>query len=189
MTFQENYFNCVTMRNDYQAYIAVNIQSALISHVSINKDKASEILSLIIESFNIRNSIYEEGLMLCSAIALNIGQEFDVFMEDFLKYLIYALNSLNDVSLCITSVHVTSDLIRGLYNEFDKYVDRLLPPVLNILGDPNADKSFKPHCLNVISDYLINCSVSDNFKYMEQIMILLGNALEAATILDLSDVL
>ena len=182
-TLEAKYFENDKMRHDYQSYIATCLECCLISYkLTLNYEASKEILNLIIHSFKERNTVYEEGLMAASSIALAFGPGFDSLVNDFGSYLIYSLNSTNDTALCKTGIHSTSDLIRSIGPHFSKYLDQIVPIILNILSDREADKVLKPNAFNVISDIFVVC-LDNAFKYFNEIMDLIGSALEAATYL------
>jgi len=182
-TLEPKFFENDKMRHDYQAYIATCLECCLISgKLILNYEASKEILNLIIHTFTERNTVYEEGLMAASSIALAIGPAFDSLVNDFGSYLIYSLNSSKDTALCKTGIHSTSDLIRSIGPDFSKYLDQIVPIVLNILADREADKILKPHSFNVISDIFVVCK-ENAFKYFNEIMDLIGSALEAAAYL------
>lgn len=58
---------------------------------------------------------------------------FTDLVNEFGKYLIFALQNPNEVNLCRIAVHSTSDLIRAIGPNFTKYMDQILPLIFNIL--------------------------------------------------------
>jgi importin subunit beta-1 len=182
-TLNPEFFESTKMRYDYQAYIAASLEPCFVSgYLSISFDGAREILEIIINTFKERKGVYEEGLMAASALALCVGSQFEPLVKEFGSYLIFALNSVTDTSLCKTAIHSTSDLIRSIGTSFSQYLDQIVPIILGILSNTEADKSLKPHSFNVISDLFITCKDSV-FNYFDNIMELIGSALEAATFL------
>jgi hypothetical protein len=169
------------MRYDYQAYIATSIEPCLVTgYVSINFEAAKELITLITSTFQERNAVYEEGLMAASSVGLAIGTQFDPLVNEFGPYIIVALNSVNETSLCKVAIHSTSDLIRSIAEHFSKYLDQIIPLILGILSNTEADKQLKPHSFNVITDVFVVCKETV-FHYFDSIMELIGSALEAAT--------
>lgn len=182
-TLNPKFFENDKMRYDYQAYIASSLETCFIcGYLQLNFVSAKEILGVIIMTFTERKNVYEEGLMAASGLALCVGQEFEPLIKDFGSYLVYALNSISDTSLCKTAIHSTSDLIRSIGSSFSLYLDQIIPIILNILSNTEADKILKPHSFNVITDVFITCKETV-FNYFKDIMELIGSALEAATYL------
>jgi importin subunit beta-1 len=182
-TFIPSNFADNKMRYDYQAYIAASMEPCLITgYLELNFENAKELLSYIITTFKERGCVYEEGLMAASAIAIAIGAEFEPLVKEFGSYVIYALNSISDTSLCKTAIHSISDLIRSIGPHFSPYLEQIIPIILSILSNTEADKILKPHSFNVISDIFITCR-DTAFLYFDNIMGLIGSALEAATLI------
>ncbi len=180
-TLNPQFFESEKMRQDYQGYIASSMEPCFITeHVSVNLEGGKEILSYIIQTFKERGTVYEEGLMAAASLGLVLGKDFDQMTSEYGSFLIYALNAVTDTSLCKTAIHSTSDLIRAIGPSFNKYIDQFLPIILNILSNTEADKILKPHSFNVISDVFIICK-SDVMNYFNNVMDLIGSALQAAT--------
>jgi hypothetical protein len=182
-TLNPSFFQNDQMRFDYQAYITSAMEPCLISgYLNINLESGKEILDAIILTFKERNTVYEEGLMAASSIGLAIGAAFDSLVNEFGSFLIYGLNSVSDTSLCKTAIHSTSDLIRSIGPNFSKYLDQIIPLILGILSNTEADKLLKPHSFNVISDVFVVCKEAV-FPYFNDVMDLIRSALEASTYL------
>lgn len=134
-TFNMENFKNEKIRDAFQAYIAHCFFSGLTSGL-IQMDFASAKLltDMIIESFKQRNGIYEEGLLAISSLALNIGTDFEpIFKDSFGQYLIFALKSTSDVSLCKNAIISTTEVIRALEDKFSVYADQVIPIVFEII--------------------------------------------------------
>ena len=166
------------MRNNYQIYIITTL-SSFVLYGGINDSDLVQLYNSIITAFKQRNSVFDEAMTLVGSIALSLEQKFDNLMQDFNQYLSIGLNSTQDAGLCRASIHCMSDIIRSLNNLFSKYISFFFPGILQILSNPDIDKSLKPHAFNVISD-LFYCCPNDIFPYYNSIMNLLGSALQAA---------
>lgn len=134
-TFNLENFKNEKIRDYYQAYISHCFFSGLTSGL-IQMDFASAKLltDMIIESFKQRNGIYEEGLLAISSLALNIGKDFEpIFKDSFGQYLIFALKSTTDVSLCKNAIISVTEVIRALEDKFAGYADQIIPIVFEII--------------------------------------------------------
>ena len=89
----------------------------------------SEVKALFIE----RSTVFETGISLCSSIALNIGKNFTEFIGDYGNFLYHALGLWNDELICKSAIMSVSDLIRALRNDFEPYIDQLIPVIFNII--------------------------------------------------------
>jgi len=134
-TFNLENFKSEKIRDAYQAYIAHCFFSGLTSQL-IQMDFASAKLltDMIIESFKQRSGIYEEGLLAISSLALIIGKDFEpIFKDSFGQYLIFALKSTSDVSLCKNAIITVTEVIRALEDNFAAYADQIIPIVFEII--------------------------------------------------------
>ena len=177
-TLNPTIFTDNNMRNNYQIYIITTL-SSFVLYGGISDSDLVQLYNSIITAFKQRNSVFDEAMTLVGSIALSLEQKFDNLMQDFNQYLSIGLNSTQDSGLCRASIHCMSDIIRSLNNLFSKYISFFFPGILQILSNPDIDKSLKPHAFNVISD-LFYCCPNDIFPYYNSIMNLLGSALQAA---------
>ena len=165
--------------NYYQEYIA-SCLTGFLSTGMAEQNSAAKLLQSVIQSFEIRKNLYDEGITLIGCISLFTQKHFDSVMPLILPYLKKGLNSHNSPSICKNSIFCLSDIIRALENQ-NKYINEFLPLILNILSDNNIDQSLKPHCFNVISDIFLNCP-DDAFKSFDNIMKVIGGAMQATQI-------
>ena len=178
-TLETNKFPNQEVCNYYQEYIA-SCLTGFLSTGMAEQNSTAQLLQYVIKSFEIRNSLYDEGITLIGCISLFTQKYFDSVMPLISPYLKRGLNSHNSPSICKNSIFCLSDIIRALENE-NKYINDFLPLILNILSDNNIDQSLKPHCFNVISDIFLNCP-DDAFKSFENIMKVIGGAMQATQI-------
>lgn len=122
------------MRLSYQCYLATVISACAVEDkVKLLPEQANAVYNMIKETFVQRQTVYEEGLMACSSIALSMGQNFLPLIQDFGSYLLYALSQWEDASLCRIAINCTSDLLRALEGAMSAYLVQILPIILNIL--------------------------------------------------------
>lgn len=135
-TFELENFKSEKIRSDYQGYISHCIFSCVSSgHILMEENSAKILTNMIIMSFKQRNGIYEEGLLTISAIALNVGSYFEpILKESFGNYLVYALKSTSEVSLCKNAIICTCEIIRALGENFIIYIDQIIPIIFEILS-------------------------------------------------------
>ena len=179
-TLDNKLFNNNNMKIDFQCYILINLYSFLLFG-NIPIDNIKKLYSNIILSFQQRNSVYEEGISVISAIVTILEKNFNEFMPNFLEYLIIGLNSTNEFYLCKYSIHCTSIIIRTLGDLFSNYINKILPCIINILSKNEIDRNLKPDAFNIISDLFYACP-KETFFYYESIMNFLGSALKTAMI-------
>ena len=163
----------------YQEYIASTLSGFLITGMA-DKNLAEILLGNIINSFEMRHDLYDEGILLIGAIALYTQKKFNNVMDIITPYLTQGLKSLDSSSICKSSIFCLSDIIRALENQ-NTYVKTYLPLILNILSDNNIDQALKPNCFNILSDIFVYCK-NEAFNFFERIMNTIGGAMKATQI-------
>ena len=178
-TLEKNNFPNEEVCYKYQEYIASCLSGFLITGKA-DKITAGRLVLCVINSFEKRKDLYDEGISLIGYISLYIQKDFSSAMKMISPYLIKGLESHNSPSICKYSIYCLSDIIRALENE-NNYADTYLPLILNILSDENIDRSLKPNCFNIISDIFIFCQ-NEAFKFFDKIMVVIGGAMKATSI-------
>ena len=178
-TLKANNFKNDEMRYHYQEYISSSLSGFLMTGMA-DKNSVAKLLQCVINSFEERKDLYDEGIALIGYISLFTQNDFNAVMKLISPYLINGLKSHNSPSICKYSIFCLSDIIRALQNE-NAYIDTYLPLILNILSNNNIDQSLKPYCFNIISDIFIYCP-NEAFKYFESIMKVIGEAMGATQI-------
>ena len=127
-------FGSNEIRYSYQSYIATCISACAAGQkVKITEHDAQSVYHLIKTSFEQSQSVYEEGIMACSSIALVLGNNFEQIIPEFGKFLTYALNSWQEVTLCRIAINSTSDLIRSMGSSISVYMEQITPICHDIL--------------------------------------------------------
>jgi hypothetical protein len=179
-TKNKNSFQNEEHRLLYQEYICSVLSTYLMDYKkNLNIEQANFIYSEIKEFFIERKTVFENGIGLCSSIALNIGKNFIEILGDYGNFLYHALGLWNEENICKTAIMSVSDIIRALGKDFEPYVDQFLPLIFNIIQNPQCDKSLRSRSLLVISDLFLCCG-EKVFPYLETIMVLISNAIEAS---------
>lgn len=168
------------IRKNYQEYIASCLSGFLMSGTA-DKIEAAKLLQLTLNSFQQRQEVYEDGLTLIGSIATFTKEDFLAVMDKVTPYFSNGLRSTDAPSICKTSIFTVSDIIRGLEKNFCNYVRDFLPLVMNILSNPQVERTLKPQCFNIISDLFIFCS-NEAFKSFDDIMKIIGDAIQATQI-------
>ena len=167
------------IRKNYQEFIATTLTGFLTTGKGDN-NTAGELLNNIIESFKLRNELYDEGMTLIGSIALFTKEDFSRAMDLVSPYLLQGLRAIDNPSLCKNSIYCFSDIINslGLNN---KYVGDFLPLIIEILSNQQVDQKLKPQCFNIISDLYL-CCPDEAFKYFDNIMKIIGGAIQATQV-------
>lgn len=169
----------INIINSYQEYLSSCLSGFLTTGMA-DKQATVNLLKNIIDSFNLRNEIYDEGMTLIGCISLYTQEDFKAVMDLISPYLIKGLRAIDTPALCKSSVYCLSDIIRSLGTD-NKYVNDFLPLIMNILSNNQIDRNLKPQCFNIISDLYITCPY-EAFKYFENIMKIMGSAIQATKI-------
>ena len=169
----------IKIRYHYQEYLSSSL-TGFFTAGRAEKVTAGLLLQNIINSFKIRNDIYDEAMTLIGSIALFTKEDFNHVMEMISPYLIRGLRAIESSSLCKASILCLSDIINGL-GKNNKYINDYLPLIMNILSNEQIDRKLKPHCFNIISDLYINCP-NEAFIFFDNIMKIMGGAMQATEI-------
>ena len=173
-------FPSIEIAYNYQSYIASSLSGFLITGM-VTPELCGNLLEIIINSFELRKEVYEEGIILFGSICQFTKENFNAVMDRISPYLIKGLKSTDTPSLCRFSVISLSDIVQGLGNN-NKYVGDYLPLIMNILSNSNIDRNLKPLCFNIISDLFMYCQ-KEVFVYFDQIMTVIGQAMEATKVI------
>lgn len=184
-TFSKDFLQNEEMRYNYQSYIA-NSFSSFVRSMSLNENLVNSMFDLILNSFNERKAVYEDGISCITAIASVYGKKFTECMPKIIAYIVSILQNPSDANLCRKGILFVSEIINLIEQNFIPYGDTVIPLIIMILSNPDIDKDLKLISFNVISDYFFFCS-NDAIRYYDSIMSLIGSALQAALTLPKND--
>ena len=176
-TLDKNAFDNDQMRLNYQQYICSSLSSFLSNKKCMERD-VKKLFGYIINSFDNRKEIYDEGMSLIGSIAVYLQRGFINEMSNFNKYLFHGLKSTDSLDICKASLITLSEIITACENDFNIYVNDYIKLILNILSDNTIVRDLKPRCLQIISDLLLYCR-QEVFKYFKDIMKMIGGAIQA----------
>ena len=183
-TLNINSFPNDNMRKNYQEYLCGTLGSFLLNK-NANEDDVRKLFDYVIQSFNQRKELYEEGISLIGNISFFLENGFSNLMKIFSPFLEIGLKSLDSPSLCFKSIICLSNIIIYNNNDFHNYLDNYMQIILNLLSNPDIDKQIKPICFNILSDLFLFCK-NEIWKYFNEIMKVIGGAIEVSDI-DLSN--
>lgn len=176
-TLDKSKFPDQNIRYIFQEYLT-SCLAGYFTTGATDQQNASVLMNLIVESFNDRKELYEDGLLLIANISLFAGINFEPVMNTISQYLIKGLSEVNSPSICNLTLFAVSNIIRGLEGLFSKYANDYLPLILGILSNTLADRNLKPKCFLIISDLFISCP-NEAFKVFTNVMQILGGAIQA----------
>ena len=181
-----NTLNKSTLNNDeeirlkYQEYICISLNSFLYNKKALEND-VRNLFNYIIQSFELRKEIYEEGISLIGAIASFLKSGFVTEMKTFNSYLLQGLNYSKSYDICKSSLMCLSEILLNSGANLNINVEEYLKVVINILSDNQINKNLKPKSLQIISDLFISCK-QEVIKYLDDIMKMIGGVFEACLI-------
>lgn len=168
--------NVADKTEDYEGYICSALQPSFIKLAGrITPDISDRAVSLILESFQQRRSVYEEAVLAFGGIATSIGREFDKYMEKIGPFLVYALKNTEDAGLSRISVGCVADITRALEESIAQYLAQFMPVLMDILRNPDTERSVKLMAISVMSDIAL---YSNKFylPYMKEVLDMLHSA-------------
>ena len=178
-TFKINLFENQHIRLNYQEYICMSLDNFLRNNKALEKD-VRNLFSLIMQSFQQRQEIYEEGISLVGSISSYLQGGFMKEMSTFNSYLLHGLNSTDSYGICKTSLSTLDEIIMYSGADFNMYVEKYLKIILHILSDNTINRELKPKSFGIISQLFLSCP-QEVFKqnYYNEIMAMVGGAFEA----------
>lgn len=148
----------------------------------INLEVGVKIFTLLQTSFSIRQGVFEEAILAIGALSLNMGEPFSEIMPNFVDFLLYALNTFNDSTLCKSAIITLSHIVRSIRDKFSVYVEKFIPVLLQILSNDDVSRNNKTIAITTLGD--ICMSIPNHFlKYVEQVMNVFFSAATLATTL------
>lgn len=161
---------------DYQVYLSSFLQPILIKLTGrISPEDTKLILDMILESFQIRKSVYDEGILAISALASAVGRNFNDHMNKFGPFLAHALKEESDVSLCRVAVGCVEDLARALEEQMSQYLSQLVPLLMEILKNTEADRTVKVLVIPALGSLAMFTNKFFNI-YTKDVLDMLGSA-------------
>ena len=177
---QQNYFQNIEIVKSYQEYITSCLSGFLPTECA-NINDCANLLQYVLTSFQQRNELYEEGITIIGSIALFTKDNFVQAMPSISNYLITGLRSFDSPQICRASIFALSDIIRGLENNFNKFVNDFIPLAMNILCKDDIERKIKPQCFNILSDLFLYCP-DEAFKLFNNVMKIIGEAIQLTQI-------
>ena len=176
-TLNKDVFKDDKIRLNYQEYLCTSLDSILSNKKVLDKD-VRNLFNYVIQSFQQRQEIYEEGITVIGAIASFLQRSFIIEMNNFNSYLLHGLTLTNSFDICKSCLLCLNEIIMSTGPDFNIYVGEYLKIVLNILSDNQMSRELKPYCFFIMSSLFLSCK-QEIFKYFNEIMTMVGGAFEA----------
>ena len=177
MLDQSTQTNLDASGEELQAFYLCAVQCVLTGvHSDLSTEIGQKILDIVIDIFNQRGDVIDEGFIVISAIS----NKFPNLVEDSVNrigaFIIHGLKSTNS-AIMRNSAGVLSDLCtinennEGIFNGYETY----MPIVLNHLRDETVDRMSKINLITVIGDTFL--AVGEKFAiFLEEVLVLLDGA-------------
>lgn len=173
--------------SDLEAYFSDCIRSIikrLIKPMSV--DEALKIVNIYNESFERRKAVYEEGLLALSSLAysklfnLDLKGKIEVITDNgLMKYIELALQQYKEPVLSRAGIIAVGDILKGVKSNFNKYTDKLIPLLVDILKEEEVVRRNKLLVITLLGDIAFEIQ-GDFTKYLSNVMEILMNACELA---------
>lgn len=140
---------------------------------------ADRIMHALLMVFNTRNaSAAEEAFMAAGALANAVGAHFEVYMQHFAPVVLMGLRNSEDYMVCSVAVGVVGDLCRALESKISTMCDDVMYALVEILQNPNLNRSVKPPVLSCFGD--IALAIEGEYeRYVAPSMTMIVQAAEA----------
>ena len=173
---------------DFQCYIVCVIDSIFKKYTRmLSKEVVLRYLTILENTFKMRNGVYDEAILSISSLALSIlnffykdqKENFDISMNRVLQYLTYSLTKTEETSICRSAVIAIGDISKAIGVKFANYSNEFVPILVKILQENDASKQIKILVINILGDISMNIP-EQFFNYLEIIMNLLFSACQLA---------
>lgn len=99
----------------------------------ISNETAGKIYYCILDTFKLRQGVYDEAILTISSLSLNIGEQFSNMMASFNEFLVFALKRFNEPSLLRISIIATGDIAKSIKDKFELYSNSIIGILIEIL--------------------------------------------------------
>jgi hypothetical protein len=167
--FQLQSYYCTVFKTIFRKYLR-----------KLNVETANKIYTRIEASFKQRQGVYDEALLTISALATNIGEDFESIMDQFQEYLAYALKKFNESTLCKAAILTVGEIVRAIRYNFHKYSDKIIPIIIEILTNDDVSRYNKTVAITTLGE--ICMAINKHFlPYLDTVMQLLISAASMAS--------
>jgi importin subunit beta-1 len=153
----------------------------------INLEMGSKIYTLLENSFKARQTVYEEAVLAIGALANNMDEPFLDIMNRFQEFLLFALQKINESSLCKSAIIALGHIVRAIKSNFTNYAEKYIPVLINILISEDSVRTNKTLAITTLGEICMSIT-KDFIPYLDQVMqVLFSAANMAATVADSED--
>ena len=152
----------------------------------IKPEMGNNIYTLLENSFQQRQTVYDEAVLALGALATNMKEPFEEIMPKFKEYLLFALKRFNESSICKAALIALGNIIQVIKFNFSKYADNFIPVLIEILTHEDVSRNNKTIAITTLGEICFN--ITEHFlKYIDSVMEVLFSAAAMATTLPDAD--
>jgi len=124
---------------------------------SLNEATASELMFLFADLMTAKGGVTPEILAAVGALAGAIGDKFEPHLENFFKYLKYALGNVAEPTCVKSAILCLADIIRALEGKFSAYAEESIQALVELTKNESVDESTKSHIILALGDIGLYC--------------------------------
>ncbi len=171
-------FRLPARAQEFQGYFCSAMQTAFLKLAGkLPLPLATHVFDSIIESFQKRQAVYEEAIVTVDGLITATGESFLPQMPRFGPYLVHALKSTDDVSLCRAAVCCIGAMPHAFGQNLAPYLGEIVPILMDILKGQDIDRSLKLSIINALSDLALQMGRAF-FPYLKEVLDMLKTAAE-----------
>ena len=133
---------------------------------------------MITKTFEMRQQVYDEGVLVLSALCSCLGQGIEPYVNTLGPYIVHGLKS-KEPSLTRLSCGLVSDITTALQSNVRVHLDELVPQLIEMLEDKSGDKQVKLTAITALGDLCMHGG-SGFLKYTDKALNPLSRAIKVA---------
>jgi hypothetical protein len=146
----------------------------------INTEMGNKIYTLFENSFQLRQTVYEESLLALGALATNMNVNFEEIFVRCQEYILFSLKKFNESSLCKSALIALGNVVVAIKSNFYKFSDKFVPVLIEILTNEEVTRTNKTIAITVLGEICMN--ITEHFlKYLDPVMEVFFSAATLAT--------
>lgn len=123
-------------------------------------------------------TVHEDALGAIGAVASCVGQDFDRYMTEFVKFLMQGLENIDEVYVSRVATGIVSEIAGALGDKLSPYCDRIMERLLRNLESVEVERTTKPQIIQTLADVAI--ALGPTFeRYLPHVMTMLISASQA----------
>jgi len=180
-------FNSKNKQYDFQKFLCSIITAFCSSDkIDMTEEQGNALYELIKKTFQLRNGIYEEGVLAVSSLSLPMCINKNCYMKilnDFMQFIIYGLNNYQEVENCGKTIFCIGDIIDHVKNDFSIYISTIMPILFDLINKEDVDKKLRIQTFFVFESMFFSLNTEEFWKYSSEIMSFIEKAAKCAFII------